>query len=341
MSSQILRQFQKHKSLTAPQLAKKLKITPQAIHKHLKRLIQEGLILKQGTSRKTTFYVLNRPAVLKKIWGTKKSFNKRHKTAGLVEETVYSEISRQPYLLSPVSPNTLHLFHYAFTEMLNNAIDHSRSRFVDLLVETNPQTISFSVTDHGVGIYENIRAKKGLADEMEALQDLLKGKQTTFPEQHSGEGIFFTSKVSDRFVIESHRKKLIIDNRLNDIFVSDIRYRKGTRVTVEIDNRSKRNLEETFKKYTNEEFQFAKSQVTVKLFKGGEEYVSRSQAKRLVHALDRFQEIILDFKDVETVGQGFADEIFRVFQSQHPEIKIVPINCHENVQFMINRAKSV
>ena len=51
--------------------------------------------------------------------------------------------------------------------------------------------------------------KKNLNSEMEAIQDLLKGKQTTAPEAHSGEGIFFTSKVSSVLTIQSSHKKLI------------------------------------------------------------------------------------------------------------------------------------
>ena len=80
--------------------------------------------------------------------------------------------------------------------------------------------------------------------------------------------------------------------------------------------------------------------VRVKLFKEGVDFISRSQAKRILLNLDSFKKIILDFKGVETVGQGFADEVFRVFQNQHPEIEIIPQNMHENVEFMVKRAKA-
>src|SRR5262249_14105167 len=155
------------------------------------------------------------------------------------------------------------------------------------------------------GIFENIRTKRGLESEMAGIQDLLKGKQTTFPERHSGEGIFFTSKVVDRFQIESHRKKIIIDNHLRDLFIDDIRFRKGTKVSVLIDRRTKRSLDAVFKEYAGEDFKFDKSRVTVRLFEGGDEYISRSQAKRLLHGLEKFKEVVLDFQGVRTVGQGF------------------------------------
>jgi hypothetical protein len=41
---------------------------------------------------------------------------------------------------------------------------------------------------------------------------------------------------------------------------------------------------------------------------------------------------------VEMIGQAFADEIFRVFASAHPDIQIYHINANEEVTKMINRA---
>ena len=57
--------------------------------------------------------------------------------------------------------------------------------------------------------------------------------------------------------------------------------------------------------------------------------------------LEKFREIILDFKDVEEIGQAFADEIFRVFQNEHPNINLHPINTNEQIAKMILRAKNV
>jgi hypothetical protein len=56
---------------------------------------------------------------------------------------------------------------------------------------------------------------------------------------------------------------------------------------------------------------------------------------------DRFRIVVLDFKGVDAVGQSFADEVFRVFVSKHPELEIVPVNANEQVARMINRAQAV
>ncbi len=340
MRDLILKEFLNKPFLKASDLTKKFGVTRQAVFRHLQGLLREGKILRQGTSRKTAFYVLNSPGAIRSLQKEGRSFRKRYRTEGLKEDSVYEELRRQPHLLNLLSEEARTIFHYAFTEMLNNAIDHSRTRFVDVEVHSSPHLATFSVTDRGLGVYENIQKKKGLADEMEALQDLLKGKQTTLPEYHSGEGIFFTSKAADRFILESHRKRLTMNNQLPDIFVEDTHFRNGTRVIFELNPKTKRKLEDVFRQYTKEDYQFQKSRVTVKLFQEGEEYMSRSQAKRLLHSLERFQEVILDFQGVRTIGQGFADEIFRVYPSQHPEIKFVPVNGNENILFMIDRAKA-
>lgn len=68
--------------------------------------------------------------------------------------------------------------------------------------------------------------KYNLKDDYEAVQELLKGKKTTAPEKHSGEGIFFTSKIADCYEISGNKISLIIDNNVNDIFIKDITKKK-------------------------------------------------------------------------------------------------------------------
>jgi hypothetical protein len=46
---------------------------------------------------------------------------------------------------------------------------------------------------------------------------------------------------------------------------------------------------------------------------GNDQLISRSQAKRLLARIELFKIVLFDFSGVETIGQAFADEIFRVF----------------------------
>jgi hypothetical protein len=182
--------------------------------------------------------------------------------------------------------------------------------------------------------------KKGLGNHLESIQDLLKGKQTTLPKGHSGEGIFFTSRAADVLIIQSSQKKLVFDNIEEDVFIKDAKNFTGTRVSFAIQSHSRKDLNDIFKRYTEESFEFSKTEVQVKLYRQGVEYISRSQARRIIVGLDKFKTVILDFNEVESIGQAFADEIFRVWQVNHPGIKIVPKNVNENVDFMIRRAVS-
>jgi 23S rRNA pseudoU1915 N3-methylase RlmH len=68
--------------------------------------------------------------------------------------------------------------------------------------------------------------------------------------------------------------------------------------------------------------------------------VSRSQAKRVLAGIDRFKVAALDFTGVDWIGQGFADEIFRVYQNAHPEIKILVEGANPEVKAMIQRVKT-
>jgi hypothetical protein len=48
----------------------------------------------------------------------------------------------------------------------------------------------------------------------------------------------------------------------------------------------------------------------------------------------------LDFTGVATIGQSFADEIFRVFRDQHPEVELVALKTSAQVAGMISRAEA-
>jgi len=53
--------------------------------------------------------------------------------------------------------------------------------------------------------------------------------------------------------------------------------------------------------------------------------------------LDKFREVILDFANVTGIDQAFADEVFRVFPKDNPDVNIVPINCSPEVQRMLDK----
>ena len=46
------------------------------------------------------------------------------------------------------------------------------------------------------------------------------------------------------------------------------------------------------------------------------------------------KEVILDFTDVNWMGQGFAHQIFVVFANSHKSVNIIPVNMNEDVTKM-------
>lgn len=299
----------------------------------LKELEKEGKVIGSKSGR-FTFYVL--PDQLDLIG---KKITRQYINKGLDEDIIFDQLSTEITFLKELKEDVRSILGYAFTEMVNNAIEHSQSDNIEVSFEDRDDTIVFEVRDSGIGVFKNIMQKKKLNSEIEAIQELMKGKTTTLPHSHSGEGIFFTSKIADLFVLDSFKYRLRVDNTIKDVFVEPIEVLTGTKVRFKLAKNTKKHLNDVFYEYAAEpgSHSFDKTKVHVKLFKAGTVYISRSQARRLMSNLEKYKLIVLDFTDISTVGQAFADEVFRVFASKHPDIKIQPINMAETVSFMINR----
>ena len=119
--------------------------------------------------------------------------------------------------------------------------------------------------------------------------------------------------------------------------------RGGTQVTMLLHNHTARTTKKVFDKFSSgEDYGFNTTVVPVKLMRYGDDNpVSRSQAKRLLTRIDRFKVVMLDFAGVASIGQAFADEVFRVFGNKHPEVELVPIHASSEVKRMISRALSL
>ena len=228
------------------------------------------------------------------------------------------------------------IFPYAFTEMLNNAIDHSEGTTINVRFWRNSDYWSFEIVDDGVGAFYKISSKFNLESPIESIGELTKGKRTTSPQGHSGEGIFFTSKSVDLFELASNGVEWQVDNHLSDFTVIYKEIDVGTRVYCTIAINTLRRIENVFREFSIDH-DFVRTRPVVKLFEYGTKFVSRSEAKRILAGLEKFQEIELDFRKVESVGQGFVDEVFRVWTSYYPEKRVVPINMNPSVEFMVRR----
>jgi anti-sigma regulatory factor (Ser/Thr protein kinase) len=314
-----------------------LKLSRQAAAAHLKRLVEQGELVKTGSTHNATYRIkkkTDQDHIEKKV--RKLTFIKI--LAQLEEDRVFEELRHRLALNNLVNKNVSSIAYYSFSEMMNNAIEHSGSEKAKIEVEVQNGYFQFKIMDFGIGIFENVKKGFKLEDELHGAEQVFKGKQTTMPERHSGQGIFFTSRIADRFEIHSHKLRAVIDNEKEDTYFSDAPYLKGTLVTFRIKQNSRKNLPALFESFASEKdsYEFNKNEVRVRLT-SQTELISRSQARRLLAGLDEFKQIIFDFKGMNGIGQAFSDEIFRVYARLNPEKKISYVNASPAVKFMIER----
>lgn len=334
----ISRELDKKGEIKSLDIVKKTGFSRAYVDRFFKKLREDGIIILVGKANKASYVYAGEYGMAQGRDDVKK-VHRILVNKNLDEDIILEGMKKASSIFKGLKKNLSRILEYAFTEMVNNAIEHSRSRKIEIFIERKKENIFFEIRDTGIGIFFNIMRKKRLNNDMEAIQDLLKGKETTAPVSHSGEGIFFTSKVGDSLTIKSSMKKLVFANLFEDVLIEDLKKSiKGTRVIFSIGLGSKKNLNEVFSEYTDDVFRFSKTKVAVKLYREGANYVSRSQARRLLSGLEKFKTIVLDFKDLDTVGQAFADEVFRVWKNKHKDKDIEIENAGENVNFMVKRA---
>lgn len=312
-----------------PRGARQFGITRQAVGRHVRKLRDKGLIVAEGRTNARRYKL----AVLKD----------EHQTFPLTEdfhEDVIWTQSLRP-LIGDLPANILEICEYGVTEILNNARDHSASPTVHVGVQLTVAELRVTVSDQGVGIFRKIKEAFVLDDERHAILELVKGRVTTDPEHHTGEGIFFTSRAFDLFAILSGSLSLLHRREGADWLIDDAKPSSGTYVSMKIHPKSSHTIREVFDRYATEQddYAFRRTHLLVALAQTeGGSLISRSQAKRIMSRCERFREVGLDFRGVESIGPAFADEIFRVWRRAHPNVKLEPHGMSAEVERMVQRA---
>ncbi len=314
-----------------PITRKEFGVTRQTVSRHLKSLVEVGDVIARGETKSRT-YVLT-PKVSEAI-----DIDISPETE---EDSVWSHQVRP--LISDINKNVLEICHYGVTEMLNNVIDHSGANSARIYIFRTAVSIHLGIIDKGIGIFEKIQKDFKLEDSRQALLELSKGKLTSDSDNHSGEGIFFTSRMFDKFVIRSGKMYYACMPSNEDyLFESlDKQYIEGTTIRMTIALNSERDSTEVFNKFTTSDDDHAFSKTHVPVFLAGydhDQLISRSSAKRVLARFTKFKEVWLDFQGVEKVGQAFADEIFRVYAKANPDVALRCSNANDVVKSMIVRA---
>jgi len=343
LQEKILDRAKQRGKIRAIDLSKEFSVSRQYITRLIKELVRTGTLMKFGSTRYAVYVLPEYAEKHKGIFFP--SYTKVLRNLGIEEHKILDQLERSlSSSLKTLPENVRSIFAYAFSEMLNNAIEHSKALRIKVNVSIQNKTLLFTVSDSGIGVFRNIMQKKHLKSEVEAIQELMKGKTTTMPKSHSGEGIFFTSKAGDEFMLDSYGYQLIVNNEIPDVFVKRVKkIKRGTQVTFKIHSVSQRHLNELFNEYADltkdSDYGFDKTKIQIKLYTMGGIHISRSQARRVLFGLEKFRIIIFDFDKVPVVGQAFADEIFRVFHNKYPNIILNSINMEKGVKFMVERSK--
>lgn len=301
-------------------VAQNFDINQNTVHRYINELLNDGILIRE----KKGVYTLAKHEYTYYL----------HRSDGDLDSDTYAfEVCLQEHIKS-MPDNVKAIWGYSFSEMINNVMDHSMAE--NLLVHVSVDSIStrVAIADDGVGIFEKIKNYFMLDSVEDAICELFKGKLTTDEKNHSGEGIFFSSRLMDEFYIVSSNK-IFTNNRFDSDKIYDFPFEfdYSTLIVMSLSNTSKKKAYEIFDLYADVDGGFTKTKIPLKnAFDGAP--ISRSQAKRVCNRLEQFEEVELDFCDIDWMGQGFAHQIFSVFAKEHPEIKIIPINMSKEVKKM-------
>jgi len=298
----------------------------------LKKLVAAQWLQSLGTPRRPRY----RPGPLRQVV-------RRYALAGLQEDLPW-RCDFAPCFELPAAVQRM--AQHAFTELLNNAIDHSGGRQVTVSMRQTPLQLQLLVSDDGCGLFERIAQSFDIADPTLAMLELGKGKLTSAPQQHSGHGLFFTSRLADVFDI--HANQAAFQSRAWDHGrwragkVGPVAQRSGTSIFLAIVLDTPRTLDAVLRAHSEagDGYAFERTQVPLQLIGAGQALASRADAKRVAARLGQFRSAELHFEGIADIGHGFADELFRVFGRAQPGLTLLPVGMSPRVAAMVHSVQA-
>ena len=307
------------------EVAQRLQISPAAAGKLLRRLVDLQWLQRDGTPRKPIY----RPGALRQVV-------RRYPLTGLQEDQPWA----QDFVANfQVPVHVAQLAQHAFTELLNNAVEHSGGTGVTVSMRQTPLHLQMLVSDDGRGIFNAIGETFQISDPAQAMLELAKGKLSTRPDAHNGRGLFFTARLAD--IIDLHANGAAFQQRdwqREQWQPTRPACRQGSTVYVAICVDTERRLDDVLRRYSLDGlgYAFERTVVPLRLATGPQvDLASRAQARRVAARLQRFRRVELDFDGLAEVGHGFVGELLRVFHQQHPEVDMVPVNMSPRVAALV------
>lgn len=310
--------------------AESFDVTRMTVHRHLNRLLRDKRIVKTGTTKGAAYYLktsLDKTLIFQ--------IEPNTHADGVWMEYLSEDFARLP-------DATEEICKYAFVQVFGNALEHSGGKGVVVKTIWKKDSLELNIIDDGAGIFQNVQKVLVAEDIRESILQLSKGRFTTAPDNHAGQGIFLVSRLFDVFGIFSDGLFYCKDNVRDDWFLETrkVSKSKGTRVSMAIGFDTERTLEQVISRYGGAAAAVIETtEVLIKLSQMEDDpYISRTQAKRVLIGVEKFRRVVLDFKNIPTVGQAFVDEVFNIFRSAHPAIAIESVHANPDVQFMIDKS---
>lgn len=259
----------------------------------------------------------------------------RYALAGLQEDAPWRR-DFAPFFVLP--GHVQRMARHAFTELLNNAVDHSGGSQVTVSMRQTPLQLQLLVSDDGCGLFRRIETCFAIDEPALAMLELSKGHLTTDPARHSGQGLFFTSRLADVFDI--HANAAAFQRRGWE----GCAWRagrplagQGTSVYVAIRLDTARTLDTVLQDHRGTAGQaLGRTSVPLHLLAGPDGVLaSRAEARRVAARLAQFEAAELDFTGITDIGHGFADELFRVCGCDNPALTLQPTGMTPGVQAMV------
>jgi anti-sigma regulatory factor (Ser/Thr protein kinase) len=309
----------------AVHLMQRLAIGRATANKTLTRLVDAQWLRREGTPRRAMF----RPGLLRQAVHT-------YALHDLDEALPWSRDFAPLFTLSPTVARSA---QHAFTELLNNAIDHSGGTQVTVSVRQTAAHLQLLVSDDGCGLFARIEESFAIQDPTLAMLELSKGKLTSQPARHTGRGLYFTARLAD--ILDLHANDSAFQHRAwqrHRWQRTRSATRAGTSVFVAIALDSTLSLDTVMRDHSLDGAGYGFERTVVPLqvltspLSGLE---SRAQARQVAARLAQFRRAELDFDGIDTIGHSFADELFRVFARAHPGLELVPTHANPRVAALL------
>ena len=313
-------------------------VSRETVRLYLRQLLASGELRSEGYGKGTKYFPVDGPADRQQdILVQLTDRIKCAELAAVGEDEIYNQIIKSR-LAGKINAGLNARVHYVITELLNNVIDHAQANHTTISVTLDSDFLTVAIADDGVGVFKTIQDAFKLEHPVEAIGELAKGKRTRDPAHHAGEGIFFSSRMANRLTVQANNLSYTYDSVRDDWTIEKSSVGLGSIVTALFDSQDQRTPADTFNRYTeNFQFKFKSARLvnpyTITLPEG--DFPSRSEAKKILQGAADFKSLVIDFKHVSAIGQGFADEIFRVFQRQHPDTTIEVKHANELILRMI------